>query len=326
MAGLCQATRFKWDGRCWLLLLILHEGHSSFLLLGVPFAVKKKRPKLDPGLPESRWYDGLPRKITSYGFLAFTAVLALLPLWQILVPALEPTPPESASVWRFPTDATLDNFYRLMTGTEFLRWLANSLIIALAVTVIGVILSATSGYTLSRYRFFGRPTVLHTLLVTQLFPVTMVLLPIFLILLQLKLINTFFGVILIYLASILPFSIWQMKVFYDGIPETIEEAASLDGCTPAEIFRGVVLPISAPGLAVTALFSFTAAWNEYVIAAILLQNSERFTLPLGLRLLYSDTMAGVFAAGALAVTLPMLVFYVLLSRFLIARVSRIGIS
>lgn len=288
--------------------------------------MKKKRPKLESGLPESRWFDGLMRKIASYAFLSFTAILALLPLWQILVPALEPSSPSDASSWRLPGDATLDNFYRLMTDTEFLRWLANSLIIALAVTVVGVILSATSGYTLSRYRFFGRPTVLHTLLVTQLFPATMVLLPIFLILVQLKLINTFFGVILIYLASILPFSIWQMKVFYDGIPETIEEAASMDGCTPAEIFRGVVLPVSAPGLAVTALFSFTAAWNEYVIAAILLQDSERFTLPLGLHSLYSDTMGGVFAAGALAVTLPMLVFYVLLSRFLIARVSRIRVS
>lgn len=275
-------------------------------------------------MPVSRWHRALPRNVASYVFLALTVALALLPLWQITVLALEPATPAGARAWRLPSEANLDNFYRLITGTEFLVWLANSLIVALAVTVVGVILSATSGYALSRFRFFGRAAVLHSLVVTQIFPATMVLLPIFLILVQLKLTNTFLGVILIYLASILPFSIWQMKGFYDGIPETIEEAASMDGCTPGEIFRRVVLPVSAQGLAVTALFSFAAAWNEYVIAAILLQDSERFTLPLGLRLLHEDTMAGqpgLFAAGALIVTVPMLALYLLLSRFLVARVQ-----
>ena len=134
--------------------------------------------------------------------------------------------------------------------------------------------------------------------------------------------------ILIYLATVLPFCIWQMKNFYDTIPESLEEAAAMDGCTPAEIFRRVVLPVSAQGLAVTALFSFAAAWNEYVVAAILLQDSELFTLPLGLRLLHADSMAGqpgLFAAGALIVTIPMLALYLLLSSFLVARVQDITI-
>ncbi len=290
--------------------------------------MSKERPDPQPGLPESHWHNALPRKVASYALLALTVLLAILPLWQITVLALEPASQAEVPAWRLPAAANLDNFYRLMTETGFLGWLANSLFVAFAVTVVGVILSATSGYALSRFRFFGRLAVLNSLMVTQIFPATMVLLPIFLILVQLKLINTFFGVILIYLASILPFSIWQMKGFYDGIPETIEEAASMDGCTPAEIFRRVVLPVSAPGLAVTALFSFAAAWNEYVIAAILLQDSERFTLPLGLHLLHADTMAGqpgLFAAGALLVTLPMLGLYLLLSRFLVARVHDITI-
>lgn len=291
-------------------------------------AVSTLRPQQPAGLPETSWRDALPRKIASYVLLTLTVLMALLPLWQIIVLALEPTARPGAPAWRLPFAANLDNFYRLMAETGFLRWLANSLLVALAVTLVGVILSATSGYALSRFRFFGRMAVLNSLLVTQIFPATMVLLPIFLLLVQLKLINTFLGVILIYLASILPFSIWQMKSFYDSIPESIEEAASMDGCTPSEIFRRVVLPVSVPGLAVTALFSFAGAWNEYVIAAILLQDSERFTLPLGLRLLHADTMAGqpgLFAAGALVVTLPVLALYLMLSRLISERVQDITI-
>lgn len=270
----------------------------------------------------------LPRQALTYVILALTVVLALAPLWQIAVLALEPDAPPGGSAWRWPAAIGPDNFAALVTGTDFLPWLANSSLVALAVTAVGVLLSATAGYALSRFRFFGRLAVLNSLLVTQIFPATMLLLPIFLILVQFQLINTFLGLILIYLATVLPFCIWQMKNFYDTIPESIEEAAAMDGCTPAEIFRRVVLPVSARGLAVTALFSFAAAWNEYVVAAILLQDSELFTLPLGLRLLHADSMAGqpgLFAAGALLVTIPMLALYLLLSRFLVARVQDITI-
>jgi arabinogalactan oligomer/maltooligosaccharide transport system permease protein len=293
--------------------------------------VKKDRtesPKSPSGLPERIWHEALPRKVFSYTFLVLTVLLCLAPLWQIAVLALEPAGGPGAPAWRWPRAVSLDNFFRLLGETGFLRWLGNSLAVALAVTLVGVILSATAGYALSRFRFFGRPAVLNSLLVTQIFPATMLLLPIFLILVQLRLINTFFGLVLIYLATVLPFCIWQMKSFYDTIPETIEEAAAMDGCSPAEIFRRVILPVSASGLAVTALFSFAAAWNEYVVAAILLQDSELFTLPLGLRLLHADGMAGqpgLFAAGALLVTLPMLALYLVLSRFLLARVGDITV-
>lgn len=281
-----------------------------------------------PSAPRQPWSATLPRQAVTYIILALTVLLALAPLWQIAVLALEPNSAVTANAWRWPASLSLANFSALLTNTGFLRWLANSLIVALAVTAVGVVLSATAGYALSRFRFFGRLAVLNSLLVTQIFPATMLLLPIFLILVQFKLINTFFGLILIYSATVLPFCIWQMKNFYDTIPESLEEAAAMDGCTPAEIFRRVVLPISAQGLAVTALFSFAAAWNEYVVAAILMQDAEMFTLPLGLRLLHTDSMAGqpgLFAAGALFVTVPMLVLYLLLSRFLVARVQDITI-
>ena len=268
-------------------------------------------------------------KAATYLVLVAAVVFSLAPLWIILVLALEDAPQaQELSPWRLPVSPGLGNFAALLAHTDFVRWLANSIVVSLAVTAIGVLLSATAGYALSRFRFFGRLAVLNGVLTTQIFPATMLLLPIFLILVQLKLINTFIGLILIYLATALPFCVWQMKNFYDSVPESVEEAAAMDGCTPGEIFRKVVIPVSAPGLVVTALFSFAASWNEYVVAAILLQDAELFTLPLGLRLLHADSAGGMpslFAAGAVLVSVPVLVLYLVLSRFLVARVQDIRI-
>jgi arabinogalactan oligomer/maltooligosaccharide transport system permease protein len=274
------------------------------------------------------WHRTLPRLAASYVLLTITVLLAVVPLWQIAVLALDPTSPTGSTAWRLPHSVSLDNFFRLLLETHFLRWLANSFLVAAAVTIVGVFLSATCGYAISRFRFFGRRALVQSLFLTQIFPATMLLLPIFLILIHLHLINTFLGLMLIHLATILPFCIWQMKNFYDTVPESIEEAAAMDGCTPAEVFRRVVIPVSAQGLSVTALFAFAASWNEYVVAAILMQDSELFTLPLGLRLLHADGLSGqpgLFAAGALIVTLPMLALYLLLSPFLAARVQDLSL-
>ena len=282
----------------------------------------------DGRLREQRVSSAL-RQIATYAIIALAVVLAGAPLWHIGVLAFEPTVLTGpAAAWRLPIAPGWGNFARLLGQTDFIQWLANSLVVSLAVAAIGVLLASTAGYALSRFRFFGRLAIMQSLLVTQIFPATMLLLPIFLILVQLKLINTFAGLIPIYVATILPFCIWQMKNFYDSVPETVEEAAAMDGCTPGEIFRKVVLPVSAPGLAVTALFSFAAAWNEYVVAAILLQDEELYTLPLGLRLLHADSPIGtpsLFAAGALLVAVPMLALYLALSRFLVARVQDIAV-
>ena len=267
------------------------------------------------------------RRFATYALLAAATVLAVAPLWHVGVLAFEPvahTAKEAA--WRLPVAPGWGNFARLLTQTDFIRWVANSLVVSTAVAAVGVLLSSTAGYALSRFRFFGRLAVMQSLLLTQIFPATMLLLPIFLILVQHKLVDTFFGLLLVYLATVLPFCIWQMKNFYDSVPETVEEAAAMDGCTPGEIFRRVVLPVSAPGIAVTALFSFAAAWNEYVVAAIILRDESLYTLPLGLHLLHAESPVGtpsLFAAGALLVALPMLALYLALSRFLMARVQDI---
>ena len=264
------------------------------------------------------------RPALSYLALAVFVLFAVYPIIQIVTVALRPGDQLlSTSLSPIPKGATLANFRVLLTDTPFLRWVFNSAIISLAVTLTGVALASTAGYALSRFRFPGRGSMLNGLLVTQMFPATMLLLPLYLILIKLSLINSYLGVIIIYAATALPFCIWQMKGYYDTIPHSLEEAAGIDGCTRWQSFYLVVLPLAAPALVITALFSFMTAWNEYVVAALMLQDVGLFTLPVGLRMFQShmSTQWGLYAAGALLVSIPVVLLFLGLSRYLMSGLS-----
>ncbi|MGZ5022175.1 MAG: sugar ABC transporter permease [Chthoniobacterales bacterium] len=264
------------------------------------------------------------RPALSYLALAVFVLFALYPILQIITIALRPGDQLlSTSLSPIPQGATLANFRVLLTETPFLRWLGNSSIIALAVTLTGVVLASTAGYALSRFRFLGRTSMLNGLLVTQMFPATMLLLPLYLILIKLSLINSYLGVVIIYAATALPFCIWQLKGYYDTIPQSLEEAAGIDGCSRWQSFYLVVLPLAAPALVITALFSFMTAWNEYVVAALMLQDVELFTLPVGLKMFQANmsTQWGLYAAGALLVSVPVVLLFLILSRYLISGLS-----
>jgi arabinogalactan oligomer/maltooligosaccharide transport system permease protein len=266
----------------------------------------------------------LTRVAVSYGALILFAIFALYPITQIVTIALRPSDELlSTSLALIPKGATLANFRILLTETPFLRWVGNSTLIALAVTVTGVALASTAGYALSRFRFLGRSTMLNGLLVTQMFPATMLLLPLYLILIKLHLINSYLGVIIIYTATALPFCIWQLKGYYDTIPLSLEEAAGIDGCSRWQSFYIVVLPLAAPALVITALFSFMTAWNEYVVAALMLQDQKIFTLPVGLKMFQGNmsTQWGLYAAGALLVSVPVVLLFLALSRYLVSGLS-----
>ncbi|MEY2487457.1 MAG: arabinogalactan oligomer / maltooligosaccharide transport system permease protein [Verrucomicrobiota bacterium] len=264
------------------------------------------------------------RPALSYLALIIFSVFAIYPITRIITIALRPGDQLlSSSLALIPRGATFDNFRILVTQTPFLRWVFNSTVIALAVTLTGVVLASTCGYALSRFRFLGRSTMLNGLLVTQMFPATMLLLPLYLILIKLHLINSYLGVIIIYSATALPFCIWQLKGYYDTISLSLEEAAGIDGCSRWQSFYLVVLPLAAPALVITALFSFMTSWNEYVVAALVLQDINIFTLPLGLKIFQANmsTQWGLYACGALLVSIPVVVLFLILSRYLISGLS-----
>ena len=264
------------------------------------------------------------RKPLSYLALIAFSIFTVYPILQIVTIALRPGDQLlSTSLAIIPRNATLANFRVLLTETPFLRWVANSGVVALAVTFTGVALASTAGYALSRFKFLGRASTLNGLLVTQMFPATMLLLPLYLILIKLHLINSYLGVIIIYTATALPFCIWQLKGYYDTIPLSLEEAAGIDGCSRWQSFYLVVLPLAAPAVVITALFSFMTAWNEYVVAALVLQDVKIFTLPLGLKMFQGNmsTQWGLYAAGAILVSIPVVLLFLALSRYLISGLS-----
>lgn len=261
------------------------------------------------------------KKCGTYIALAAFALLAVYPVTRIITISLRPgNQLLSTSLAFIPDGATLENYRVLLTQTYFIRWMGNSMIVALAVTATGVVLASTAGYALSRYKFRGRYSILSGLLVTQMFPATMLLLPLYVMLIWLGLLNSYLGLIIIYTATALPFCVWQMKGFYDTIPTALEEAARIDGCSSWQAFYKIVLPLAAPALSITALFSFMTAWNEYVVANVVLYEQSMFTLPLGLDMFQGSmtTEWGLYAAGALLVSIPVVLLFLFLSRYLVS--------
>jgi len=253
--------------------------------------------------------------------LILACVVTVYPLLRILSVSLRPGDKlMSTSLALIPEGASLKAYADVLTTTHFLRWLWNSLLITVVTSFIGVSLASTAGYAFSRFRFPGNKLGLTLLLGTQMIPAGMLLLPLFLMIMRLGLINTYIGMIIAYSVSSLPFSIWILKGYYDTIPRSLEEAALVDGTTQFGAFYRIVLPLSTPALAIAFLFNFTSSWNEYLVARVVLSDSARYTWTLGLFELQGQflTQWGMFAAGSLLVTIPVLAVFLYSSKWLIS--------
>jgi arabinogalactan oligomer/maltooligosaccharide transport system permease protein len=260
-------------------------------------------------------------KMGAHVILIIFTLFAIYPVLQVFSISLRPGDRLlSKSLAIIPAGASFQSYYQLFFEEPFLKWMLNSLIISFFVTIFGVALAATAGYAFSRYRFRGRSASLLGIITTQMFPVTMLLLPLFIMLIKIGLYDSYLGLIVAYSATALPFTIWQMKGYYDTIPYSLEEAAMMDGASPIYTFYRIILPLALPALAITALFSFMTAWSEYLVAAVLIQDRGLFTLPLGLKLFQSNMEVawGLYSAGAVVVSIPVVVLFIFLSRWLIS--------
>lgn len=260
-------------------------------------------------------------KAASYAIVSVFTLFAIYPILQVIAISLRPGDRLlTRSLALIPEGATFQTYVRLFTQEPFLKWMVNSLIVTVSVTFVAVGLAATAGYGFSRYRFKGRDTAMIGLITTQMFPLTMLLLPLFIVLIMIKAYDSYLALIIAYSATALPFIVWQMKGFYDTIPYSLEEAAAIDGCSQFEIFWRIILPLAAPALVIAALFAFMSAWSEYLVAAVLIQDQHLFTLPLGLKMFQSvmEVSWGLYSAGAVVVSIPVVILFLFLSRWLVS--------
>ena len=249
------------------------------------------------------------------------AVICVYPLLRILSVSIRPGDKLiSTDLSLIPAGASFAAYIRLIKETLFLRWLWNSLLITVATSFIGVSLASTAAYAFSRFKFGGKKGGLILLLSTQMIPAGMLILPLFLMIMKLGLMNTYLGMIIAYSVSSLPFSIWILKGYYDTIPRSLEEAALVDGTSQLGAFYRIILPLSTPALSIAFLFNFTTAWNEYLVARVVLFSSKQYTWTLGLFELQGQyiTQWGMFAAGSMLVTVPVLMVFLYSSKWLIS--------
>ena len=260
-------------------------------------------------------------KVFTYSVLTFFTAFALYPILVVFSISIRPgNRLLSKSLAIIPENFTFETYVQLFTQQPFLRWMMNSLIVSILVTIFAVALAASAGYAFSRYKFKGRNASMIGLITTQMFPVTMLLLPLFIMLIKIGAYDSYIGLIIAYSATALPFTVWQMKGYYDTIPISLEEAATIDGAGQFTTFYKIILPLALPALAITSLFSFMTAWSEYLVAAVLIQDQDLFTLPMGLKLFSSNMEVawGLYSAGAIVVSIPVVILFLSLSRWLIS--------
>ncbi|HEX5041489.1 MAG TPA: sugar ABC transporter permease [Candidatus Polarisedimenticolaceae bacterium] len=225
------------------------------------------------------------------------------------------------AVLPWPNQWSVANFTSVVADQPFARWLWNSAVVAVGTTVLGVFLACTAGYAFSRFRFPGRRAGLMSFLVSQMFPGTLMLIPLYIIIVQwLGLGSTRTGLVLAYTTTAIPFCVWMLKGYFDTIPRELEEAALMDGASPARIFWQIVLPLSKPAVAVTALFSFMTGWNEFILAATFMDKEALYTAPVGLRFFVGgfSQQWGYFAAGSVIVSIPVVVLFLFVQKYLVS--------
>ncbi|MEU0762919.1 carbohydrate ABC transporter permease [Streptomyces microflavus] len=253
--------------------------------------------------------------------LIIASVIAVFPVLWVLLTSLKPA--KFATTTDFFRETTFVNYTNLIRDTEFLNWFANSAIIAGLSTVIGVFVAATTGYAVSRFRFPGKRGLMWTLLITQMFPVAVLIVPIYNIMANLGLLNQPAGLVITYLTISVPFCAWMMKGFFDTIPREIDESGEVDGLTPFGTFFRLILPLAKPGLAVTAFYSFITAWGEVAYASAFLVGDENLTLAGGLQKFVNQYGAqwGPMTAASVLIAIPAALVFLFAQKHLVTGMS-----
>ncbi len=265
-----------------------------------------------------------------YVGLMLFALFAALPMVWMVSTAIKPR----TAVFQEPTNIipnnpTMDNFIRVTqpltpSGRYFGTYFLNSTIVSVASAALSVVVAAPAAYAFSRFRFPGKGAAYFAVLARNMFPLIVFLIPLFTLMTSLRLTNTYGGLILAYLTFTLPLSIWLLKGFFDGIPPELERAARIDGCTRFGAFFRIILPLTTPGLAATAIYSFVQAWNEFPYALNLAFSTNMRTLPVGMTFFFSENSSdwtGLMAT-AVIISVPVVIIFMFLQRYFVSALTQ----
>lgn len=247
-------------------------------------------------------------------------VFALFPLYWLLKVSLTPNDllyTEGVRMW--PSRTTWEHYAFVLEHSDFPTFFKNSLIVSGSTAIAVTLCASLAGYALSRFDFRGKYWIVALMLLTQMFPLVMLVAPIFKILSPLHLTNSLTGLVIVYTAFNVPFATFLMQSFFDGIPKDLEEAAMIDGATQFVAFRQIILPLTLPGIAATLGFVFTAAWSELLFALMLINGNQAATFPVGLLTFvskFSVDFGQMMAAGVMALV-PAALFFLLIQRYLV---------
>ncbi len=274
-----------------------------------------------------RGKPAMQRRAQSRRWLLFCVLLAIVlvvnyPLITMFLNSLRSTAEIMSSNSVFPQHVTFDNYAYLNSRTSFWTFFMNSIIVGGVGTLLSIICAALAGYALSRYRTLIVRSYSRFLLMVQMFPLILSLIPLFILFRNLGLVNSYWSVILLYTVVNLPFATWMFAGFFDAIPRELEEAALTDGCTQLQAFVRIVLRLSGPGIGAVSIFSFLFSYNEYLIASVFLRDPSKMTIPVGIQLFmqqYSTDWGSLMASATLA-TLPTLVFFLFVQKYMVTGV------
>ncbi|AEG62056.1 carbohydrate ABC transporter permease [Desulforamulus ruminis] len=262
-------------------------------------------------------------KATIYGILAATFIWTLFPFYWMFCTALKPeidqfkVPPD---FW--PQTITFENLIKLFAPDSLIvKFFFNSFVTAIATVVVTVVLATLAGYALSRLRFRFRKQILISVLVTQMFPMVVLLIPLYLLYVKADLLNSYLGLTIAFTSFALPFGVWMIKGFIDSVPVEVEEAAMVDGCSRVEAMFKVVLPLATPGIVATGIFAFLDAWNNLLFPMTLVNDVTMKTLPPGMLIAFGGQFKhdwGGMMATSFLTTLPILVIFILVQRYIVA--------
>lgn len=260
------------------------------------------------------WYATVLMYVALAAFLLF---LGFPLLWLLSASFKSSGELNSLAVNLLPAEWDFSNYASALERQNLLPAAANSLLVSITTMVITVLLSMPMAYALARLKGRLRATGTVWILTSQVFPSILIIIPLFLVLRSINLNDTLFGLILVYVTFTLPFTLWMLQGYVAAIPPELEEAGEMDGASRVTILRTIILPLLAPGLVATAMFTFVSAWNEFFLALVLLQSPELYTLPIALRSFLGaegQTQLGPLAAGAILATIPSLIIFSILQK------------